>query len=115
MKKAFLSTFALLLVFGALVSTAGAQTAVPYQNETQQDKDQWVNRNGFEYRVYPLRPTQWPDGVATSPDNCAMTAAQAKKYQCKTISYEGRSYYYYTAEHGKVYARRPVVTIYSQP
>jgi hypothetical protein len=114
MKQILISTFALLLVFGAL-SSMQAQTAAPDQDQTRQDKDQWVNRGGFEYRVYPLRPTQWPDGTPTSPDNCAMTPAQARKYHCKTISYEGRPYYYYTGEHGKVYARRPAVTVYSQP
>ncbi len=117
MTKHFIAVFALLAALGlnTLASTAQAQTAAPDQNQTNQDKDKWQTRNGFEYRVYPLRPTDWPDGVSTSPDNCAMTPAQAKKYQCKTISYQGRPYYYYTGEHGRVYARRPAVTVYSQP
>jgi hypothetical protein len=118
MMKRFIATFALLAALGlsALASTAYAQSvASPDQNKTNQDKDKWQVRGGYEYRVYPLRPTQWPDGLQTGPENCALTAAQAKKYQCKTISYEGRSYYYYTDEHGTVYARRPAVTVYSQP
>lgn len=118
MKRNFPVTFVLLAAFclSTLLSTACAQTAAtPDQNQTNQDKDKWQTRDAFEYRVYPLRPTQWPDGTATAPENCAMTPAQARKYQCKTISYEGRPYYYYTGEHGRVYARRPVVTVYSQP
>ena len=118
MTKRLIATFALLAALGlsVLASTAYAQSvASPDQNKTNQDKDKWQVRGGFEYRVYPLRPTQWPDGLQTGPENCALTAAQAKKYQCKTISYEGRSYYYYTDEHGTVYARRPAVTVYSQP
>ena len=100
----------------ALTSTACAQSvASPDQNKTNQDKDKWQLRDGYEYRVYPLRPTQWPDGTATAPENCLLTPAKAKKYQCKTISYEGRAYYYYTGEHGSVYARRPAVQVYSQP
>lgn len=118
MTKQWMATFALLaaLGLGLLASPARAQAQTSSdQNQTDQDKHKWQTRGGFEYRVYPLRPTQWPDGVATAPENCAMTPAQAKKYECKTISYEGRSYYYYTGEHGKVYARRAAVTVYSQP
>jgi hypothetical protein len=113
-----MTTLALLVALGltVLASPARAQTQTSVdQNQTNQDNEKWQTRDGFEYRVYPLRPTQWPDGTATAPENCAMTPAQAKKYQCKTISYEGRSYYYYTGEHGRVYARRPAVTVYSQP
>ena len=117
MTKRRIATFALLLALGlsALASTACAQTAAPDQNQTQQDKEKWQVKNGFEYRVYPLRPTDWPEGVATAPENCALTPAQAHKYKCKTISQHGRPYYYYEGEHGRVYARRPVVQVYSQP
>jgi hypothetical protein len=118
MAKRFIAVFALLAALGlsVLASTAYAQTvASPDQNKTNQDKDKWQVRDGYEYRVYPLRPTQWPDGVPTAPENCALSRAQAKKYKCETISYEGRAYYYYTGEHGSVYARRAAVTVYSQP
>lgn len=118
MTKRFIAVFALLaaLVLSVPALTASAQTvASPDQNKTNQDKDKWQLRDGYEYRVYPLRPTQWPDGVPSAPENCALSGAQARKYKCKTISYEGRAYYYYTGEHGKVYARRAAVTVYSQP
>jgi hypothetical protein len=118
MKRNFIATFALSAALSlsllASPARAQAQTSVD-QNQTNQDKGKWQTRDGFEYRVYPLRPTQWPDGTATAAENCAMTPAQAKKYDCKTISYNGRPYYYYTGEHGRVYARRPAVTVYSQP
>lgn len=116
--KRSIAMFALLAALGlsAPVSPACAQTvASPDQNKTYQDKDKWQAKGGYEYRVYPLRPTQWPDGVASAPENCGLTAAQARKYKCETISYEGRAYYYYTGEHGSVYARRAAVTVYSQP
>ncbi|HEY1730744.1 MAG TPA: hypothetical protein VGG15_03300 [Terriglobales bacterium] len=117
MTKRFIAMLALLaaLGIGMTASTAVAQTAAPDQNQTNQDKGKWQTRNGFEYRVYPLRPTDWPDGTPTAPENCVFTAAQARKYQCKTISYQGRPYYYYTGEHGSVYARRPAVQVYSKP
>ena len=111
MTKRFIAVFVLLAALGlsALTSTACAQSvASPDQNKTNQDKDKWQLRDGYEYRVYPLRPTQWPDGTATAPENCLLTPAKAKKYQCKTITYEGRPYYYFTGEQGSVYARRPV-------
>ena len=44
-----------------------------------------------------------------------MTKAQAAKYQCKTITYEGRPYYYFEGEQGSVYARRPIVQLYETP
>ncbi len=109
MTKRFIAVLALLSALGLSMpaSIAHAQTvASPDQNKTYHDKDKWQLRDGYEYRVYPLRPTQWPDGTATAPENCLLTPAQAKKYQCKTISYEGRPYYYYTGEHGRVYARQ---------
>lgn len=118
MTKRLIAVFALLSALGlsALSSPAWAQAvASPDQNKTNQDKDKWQLRNGYEYRVYPLRPTQWPDGVPSAPENCGLSQAQAKKYKCETISYEGRAYFYYTGEHGSVYARRAAVTVYSQP
>ncbi len=113
MTKRLVATFTLLAAFG-LPATAYAQTATD-QNQTYQDKDKWQVKDGYEYRVFPLRPTQWPDGVETAPENCVLTPAQAQKYKCKTISYQGRAYYYYTGEHGKVYARRAAVMTYTQP
>jgi hypothetical protein len=77
--------------------------------------NQWQTKGKFEYHVYKLRPTDWPQGQATSPEACGMTPAQGAKYQCKTITYEGRPYYYYEGEQGRIYARRPVVQLYETP
>jgi hypothetical protein len=74
--------------------------------------DKWQKKGDYEYHVFKLKPTDWPQALKTDPVNCGLTAAQAAKYECKTITYEGRPYYYYTVENGSVYARRPVVTVY---
>lgn len=101
-------------------SQAGAQQAYQQgasqsQNDaTTMDADQWQLRNdGFEYRTYPLRPVDWPEGRPADPRFCGLTPQQAQRYQCQTISNEGRPYYYYEGQHGNIYARRPAVKIYS--
>jgi len=74
--------------------------------------DKWQKKGDFEYHVYKLKPTDWPQAQDTDAGNCGMTPAQAAKYKCKTVTVEGRPYYYYSTENGSVHARRPVVTLY---
>ncbi len=100
------------LVFLFLLTSMGVAAYAQYDDNSI---DKWQTKGKFEYRVYKLRPTGWPQGQAVAPEACAMTKAQAAKYQCKTITYEGRPYYYFEGEQGSVYARRPIVQLYETP
>ena len=80
-----------------------------------QDSEQWQTKGKYEYRVYKLKPTDWPQAQPVPAEKCAMTPDQASKYQCKTVTYQGRLYFYYEGEHGNIYARRPVVHLYETP
>lgn len=81
-------------------------------NENASPVDKWQKKGDYEYHVYKLKPTDWPQALKSDPSNCGLTTAQAAKYDCKTVTVEGRPVYYYTVENGSVYARRPLVTVY---
>lgn len=111
MKSIYPAVLVLLLSVGVLLATPLAVA----QDGTAMDAQQWhPTDNGFEYRTYPLRPTDWPDGRPAAPEYCGMTQEQAQQYQCEMISYEGRPYYYYEDEQGTIHARRPAMSAYSQ-
>jgi hypothetical protein len=111
MKNLYPAVLVLLFSLGVLLAAPLASA----QQETAMDAQQWHPSNdGFEYRTYPLRPTDWPDGRPAPPENCGLNAEQAQQYQCEMISYEGRPYYYYEGAQGTVHARRPAMSAYSQ-
>ena len=80
------------------------------------DDDQgWEHRDGYEYRTYgdrDERPPGWSRGKKTGWGNCGLPPGQAKKYGCRSYTYEGRPHYYYQDEHGRIVVRRPVIDIH---
>jgi hypothetical protein len=109
MTRRALATFTLL----ATVCFA-APGVMAYQNQNHNDKDngQWQTKGDYEYRTYPLRPTDWPQGTKTDWSNCSSKSEKAGQDVCKYVTYEGRFIYYYTGKGGTVYARRPVNKMY---
>jgi hypothetical protein len=80
------------------------------------DNDQgWESREGYDYRTYgenDERPPGWNQGKKTGWGNCGMPPGQAKKYGCRTYTYQGRPYYYYQDDAGRVVVRRPTIEIH---
>jgi hypothetical protein len=79
------------------------------------DDNAWDHRDGYEYRTYggsDERPPGWSQGNKTGWKNCGLPPGQAKKYGCRTYAYQGRSYYYYQDEHGRITVRRPIIEIH---
>ena len=80
------------------------------------DNDQgWERHEGYEYRTYAEndeRPPGWNQGKKTGWGNCGMPPGQAKKYGCRTYTYQGRPYYYYQDDAGRVIVRRPTIEIH---
>jgi hypothetical protein len=75
----------------------------------------WQQHEGYEYRVYgegDQRPPGWSKGQKTSWGNCGMPPGQAKKYGCRTYSYQGRPYYYYQDQDGRIVVRRPTIEVH---
>jgi hypothetical protein len=85
-------------------------------NKHQDDDAQaWQQRDGYDYRVYgpgQPQPPGWSHGKKTGWGNCGLPPGQAKKYGCQTYSYQGRSYYYYREDDGRMYVRRPSIDVY---
>ncbi len=88
-------------------------TAFAQYDENGSAVDKWQKKGDYEYHVYKLKPTDWPQGLTTDAANCGLTAAQAAKHECKTVTVNGRPYYYYVVDNGSVYTRRPAVVIHS--
>lgn len=79
------------------------------------DDQRWERRDRYEYRVYgdrDERPPGWSRGKKTGWGNCGLPPGQAKKYGCRTYSYQGRPYYYYQDENGRIIIRRPTVEVH---
>ena len=74
----------------------------------------WEHRDGYEYRSYDRdgRPPGWSRGQKTGWKNCGLPPGQAKKYGCRTYTYQGRPHYYYQDEAGRIIIRRPIIEIH---
>ena len=73
----------------------------------------WEKKGGYEYRTYAddSRPPGWSHGKKTGWGDCGMPPGQAKKYGCRTYSYQGRQYYYYQDTGGQIIVRRPTIEV----
>jgi hypothetical protein len=71
----------------------------------------WERREGYEYRSYDRdgRPPGWSRGKKTGWGNCGLPPGQAKKYGCRSYTYQGRPHYYYQDERGRIIVRRPII------
>ncbi len=121
---------AIMMVVGALGLTAPSladhgqkkekgnphekRMATDHGRRGDRDDARWERRDKFEYRTYERnegRPPGWGRGAKTGWGNCGLPPGQAKKYGCRTYVYEGRRYYYYEDEAGRIIVRRPVVQV----
>jgi hypothetical protein len=79
------------------------------------DDERWERRDGYEYRTYgdrEGRPPGWSKGKKTGWGDCGLPPGQAKKYGCRTYTYQGRPHYYYKDEQGRIIVRRPSVHVH---
>ncbi len=120
MRKSWLLMFALAVALAWVMPARGEgdkdkdkDHGKGHQAESRdrdRDDDRWERREGYEYRTYERGqvPPGWNKGRKTGWGNCGMPPGQAKKYGCRTYSYNGRSHYYYQDEQGRVFVRRAI-------
>src|SRR5215510_3494331 len=100
-----------LLAILALVAVLG--WCAPALMADHEDNDQgWERRDGYEYRTYDQHLPGWSHGKKTGWGNCGLPPGQAKKYGCQTYVYQGRPYYYYQDDVGRIVVRRPIIEIH---
>jgi hypothetical protein len=80
-------------------------------DDRDHDGGRWESRNGWEYRSYERGevPPGWNKGRKTGWGNCNMPPGQAKKYGCNQYRYQGRDYYWYKDDGGRIILRRPTI------
>jgi hypothetical protein len=74
----------------------------------------WDRHDGFEVRVFGdqnSRPAGWKRGKKTGWGNCGVPPGQVKKGGCRTYRYQGRRYYYYVEDDGRMVVRRPIINV----
>lgn len=79
------------------------------------DGQGWERRGGYEYRSYGERdgrPPGWSQGRKTGWGNCGLPPGQAKKYGCRTYTYQGVPHYYYQDDRGAIIIRRPRIELH---
>lgn len=115
---------ALWIVFAVSTLALGAQPLLANQgnghgnghgNKHHDDPQGWQQRDGYDYRAYgPGQglPPGWSHGKKTGWGNCGMPPGQAKKYGCQTYTYQGRPYFYYRDDDGRMNVRRPSIEVY---
>jgi hypothetical protein len=116
-----------LVVFGLFAALALGGVTLMANNGDKGDKqhqgnkhssdgdDQgWQKRGGYEYRMYEgdHRPPGWSHGQKAGWGNCGLPPGQAKKYGCRTYTYQGRPYYYYEEPEGRIVVRRPSIEVH---
>ncbi len=80
----------------------------------QRTEDGWERHDRYDMRVFDARegrPPGWNRGNKTGWRDCGLPPGQAKKYGCRTYVYEGRRYYYYEDNAGRIIVRRPRIDI----
>ncbi|HWR16414.1 MAG TPA: hypothetical protein VN577_16445 [Terriglobales bacterium] len=79
--------------------------------KSHRDDDGWEVRNGFQYRSYEgdSRPPGWNKGKKVGWGNCDVPPGQAKKGGCYSYLHQGRRYYWYRDDIGRIIVRRPVI------
>jgi hypothetical protein len=125
MKRHWLAVLALIAALWLIAPSLGAESAQgkgkgnPHANERadenrgRDDRDEgWERRDGYEYRIFGERddrPPGWSKGKKTGWGNCGLPPGQAKKYGCRTYTYQGRPHYYYRDDQGRIIVRRPEI------
>ena len=129
MTTRLLAAIALAIALGLNTSPAMAQHGEhgnPHDNDDQhgnphgnphanKDADEgWEHHGDYEYRTYGggKVPPGWSQGKKTGWGSCGLPPGQAKKYGCRTYSYQGRPYYYYQNDTGQIIVRRPTIEVH---
>jgi hypothetical protein len=122
MHKRLLAILALTAALGLITPSLmadrdkGKEKGKHHASKSFDDDDKnWERRDGYEYRTYgdhDGRPPGWSRGKKTGWGNCGLPPGQAKKYGCRTYTYEGRPHYYYQDEHGRIIVRRPIISVH---
>lgn len=94
-------------IFMLLASLSFAASSLLALQDNNSD-DKWQPKGKYEYRVYQLRPTDWPQGTKQPWQTCGTPPAGATKDDCKSVFWEGRYIFYYPGKDGQIYARRGV-------
>ena len=84
------------------------------RGDHDRDERNWQSRNGWEYRTYDRgqTPPGWSKGKKTGWGNCNLPPGQAKKYGCNQYRYQGRDYYWYKDDGGRIVIRRPSIHVH---
>lgn len=124
MRTRWFAFLALIAALAWLPMTAGAQgrgrgkakgnphAAARYERSA----DGWDRYDNYDQRIYGPRdgvPPGWSKGNKTGWGDCGLPPGQAKKYGCRAYVYEGRRYYYYRDEVGRIIVRRPRIEIHA--
>lgn len=116
MSKHRLAIFALLFALGLGTTAVMADNGKKdHKQHGNKQEDGWDRRDGYEYRSYgdrDERPPGWSRGKKTGWGNCGLPPGQAKKYGCRTYTYQGRPHYYYQDDNGRIIVRRPIIEIH---
>lgn len=129
MTTRLLAALTLALAFACTASPAmadkgGQAHGNPHQNGNGNGKSHgnphaaaeegWEHRGNYDYRAYAPGnvPPGWSHGKKTGWGNCGMPPGQAKKYGCRTYTYQGTPYYYYQDDGGQIFVRRPTIALH---
>lgn len=84
-------------------------------SRAQMTDDGWERHDKYETRVYGPNqgtPPGWSKGNKTGWRDCGLPPGQAKKYGCNSYVHQGRRYYYYRDDIGRIIVRRPRIDIH---
>ncbi len=123
MRTRWLAVLAMVAALGLITPTSSADqgkgkgkgkahAAARYEH----DADGWEHHDRYDVRIYDAhegRPPGWSRGNKTGWGDCGLPPGQAKKYGCRTYVYEGRRYYYYHDDIGRIIIRRPRIDIHA--
>lgn len=125
MRGRSLAILAFIAALGLFTSTAlaaqgkskGKAKGNPHAAARYDRDDQaWERHDKYDVRIYGVeegRPPGWSKGNKTGWHDCGLPPGQAKKYGCRTYVYEGRRYYYYHDNVGRIVVRRPRIDVHA--
>ena len=121
MRKRFWATCALAAVLVSSEPTLmadhgdkGDKQPLASNRSSDNDDEDWQQRNGYEYRVYGSedRPPGSSQGQKTGWGNCGLPPGLAKKYDCRTYTYHGHPYFYFQERDGRMVVRCPSIEVH---
>ena len=124
MRMRFLAVLALVAALGLFIPIASAKQGKGKGKDKgkphaaaryERDADGWERHDKYDVRIYGVkegRPPGWAKGNKTGWRDCGLPPGQAKKYGCRTYVYQGRRYYYYQDNVGRIIVRRPRIDVH---